>query len=216
MIDSIDDFRRRLSEIDILITYARSNQHSLDKYKLFNKMAVVLLCSHFEMFVEAFIAEHVDLLKACYDSITMPQYMKDNFINDTFKAYKNVPQPSKKQRPLRALFLLHGDKHLDMKVLNDLVLDVKYGFGKHGQDITDKLFKKFGFAEFVSTQTYREVFSKINSSIAIRNNIIHEGSASTVSHNDVIDYKNSYLQFVDMLEKYVIDNQVIYYGRIVY
>ena len=57
MIDSIDAFKERIEEIDILLTYARNNQRTLDKYKLFNKTAVVLLCTHFEVFVESFVAE---------------------------------------------------------------------------------------------------------------------------------------------------------------
>lgn len=41
MIDSVDAFKERIKEIDILLTYARNNQRTLDKYKLFNKTAVV-------------------------------------------------------------------------------------------------------------------------------------------------------------------------------
>lgn len=140
MIGSVDDFKRRLSEIEILITYARNNQRTLDKYKLFNKTAIVLLCSHFEVFVETFIAEHVDVLKSSYNSTTLPQYMKDNYIDDTVKAYKDNPQPSKKQKPLKALFQLHSSSAVSMSSLNDLMLEIKYGFGKHGQGETDKLF----------------------------------------------------------------------------
>lgn len=216
MIGSVDDFKGRLNEIDILIVYAKNNQHSLDKYKLFNKTAIVLLCSHFEVFVEALLAEHVDCLKVCYNSVTMPQYMKDNFIDDTFKAYKDVPQPSKKQRPLKALFQLHGSSPLSMSSLNDLLLEIKFGFGKHGQTETDKLFRKFGFGDYVNTVTYQDSFRKINSAISIRNNIIHEGSAPTLSHVDVVDYKSSFLKFAEGIEQHILNNQLSYYGKIVY
>lgn len=216
MIGSVDDFKSRLSEIDTLISYARNNQRTLDKYKLFNKTAIVLLCSHFEVFVEAFIAEHVDMLKACYNSSTLPQYMKDNFIDDTFKAYKDCPQPSKKQRPLKALFQLHGNTAVSMASLNDLMLEIKYGFGKHGQGETDKLFNRFGFTDFVNTTLYQDSFRKINSAISIRNNIIHEGSAPTLSHADVVDYKDCFLNFAEGLELHVISKQIDYYGKVVY
>lgn len=216
MIGSVDDFKNRLKEIDILIIYAQNNQRSIDKYKLFNKTAIVLLCSHFEVFVEAFLAEHVDCLKACYNSVTMPQYMKDNFIDDTFKAYKDIPQPSKKQRPLKALFQLHGNSPISMSALNDLLLEIKYGFGKHGQAETDKLFKKFGFDVFVNSAIYQDAFRKINSAISIRNNIIHEGSAPTLSHTDVVDYKKWFLRFANGLEQHVLSSQANYYGKVVY
>lgn len=216
MIGSVDDFKNRLKEIDILIAYAQNNQRSLDKYKLFNKTAIVLLCSHFEVFVEAFMAEHVDCLKICYNSVTMPQYMKDNFIDDTFKAYKEVSQPSKKQRPLKALFQLHGNSPISMSTLNDLLLEIKYGFGKHGQSETDKLFKKFGFGVFVNTTIYQDAFRKINSAISIRNNIIHEGSAPTLSHADVVDYKEWFIRFANGLEEHVVSNQANYYGKVIY
>lgn len=216
MVGSVDDFKNRLKEIDTLIAYAKANTRSLDKYKLFNKTAIVLLCTHFEVFVEAFLAEHVDVLKSCYNSLTMPQYMKDNFIDDTFKAYKEVPQPSKKPKPLKALFQLHGSNPLNMMALSDLMLEIKYGFGKHGQTETDKLFKKFGFGDFVKTATYQDSFRKINSAIAIRNNIIHEGSAPTLSHANVIDYKECFLRFAEELENHLISEQAYYYGRVVY
>lgn len=78
MIESIVDFKNNLKEIDILASYSQANRESVEKYKLFNKTAIVLLCSHFETFVEAFISEHVDALKSCYNNGNIPQYMKDN------------------------------------------------------------------------------------------------------------------------------------------
>lgn len=216
MIDSVDAFKERIKEIDILLTYARNNQRTLDKYKLFNKTAVVLLCTHFEVFVESFIAEHVDVLRICYKSDTIPQYMKDNYINDTIKSLKDLACPSKKAKPLRALFRLHDSKVLDMSAISDLEIDMKYSFGKHGQDDTAKLFRKFGFAAFVDSPAFKAPFRNINSAINIRNNIIHEGSAPNLSHNDVIMYKNDFLKFATDLELHVLANQENYYGKVYY
>lgn len=216
MIASADDFRGKLSEIDVLIKYARTNQRSLDKYKLFIKISIVLMCSHFEVFVEAFLAEHIDVLKKCYNSKNLPQYMKDNYINDTLTYYKKIASPSKKQLPLKALFLLHGDTAMSMNSLNNLILDVKYGFGKHGQEETSRLLKKFGFERFVNSSDYQEAFNEINSAISIRNNIIHEGTAPTLSLEDVIKYKNGFLKFANSWEQFVISKQNEYYGRVVY
>ena len=216
MIDSVDAFKDRIKEIDILLTYARNNQRTLDKYKLFNKTAVVLLCTHFEVFVESFIADHVDALKRCYKSDTIPQYMKDNYINDTIKSLKDLACPSKKAKPLRALFRLHDSKVLDMSAISDLEIDMKYSFGKHGQDDTAKLFRKFGFAAFVDSPAFKAPFRNINSAINIRNNIIHEGSAPNLSHNDVIMYKNDFLKFAGDLELHVLANQENYYGKVYY
>lgn len=213
MIVSVDDFKNRLSEIDTLINYARANQHVLDKYKLFNKTAIVLLCSHFEVFVEAFISEHVDVLKACYQSGNLPQYMKDNYINDTIKALKELSVPSRKQKPLKALFRLHDSMSVSMNTIADLVLDMKYSFGKHGQEDTERLFRKFGFGSFVSTTSFQNPFKKINSAIYIRNNIIHEGTAPTLTHVDLGTYKDEFLKFADELEQHVLNNQVAYYGK---
>lgn len=216
MIDSVDAFKERIKEIDVLLVYARSNQRTLDKYKLFNKTAVVLLCTHFEVFVESFIAEHVDALRLCYKSDTIPQYMKDNYINDTIKSLKDLACPSKKAKPLRALFRLHDSKVLDMSAISDLEIDMKYSFGKHGQDDTAKLFRKFGFAAFVDSPAFKVPFRNINSAINIRNNIIHEGSAPNLSHNDVIMYKNDFLKFAGDLESHVLANQEKYYGKVYY
>lgn len=216
MIDSVDSFKERIKEIDILLTYARNNQRTLDKYKLFIKTAVVLLCTHFEVFVESFMAEHVDVLRACYKSDTIPQYMKDNYVNDTIRALRDLPVPSKKTKPLRALFRLHDSKVLEMTAISDLEIDMKYSFGKHGQEDTERLFCKFGFATFVDSPSFRDPFRNINSAINIRNNIIHEGSAPNLSHNDVIMYKNDFLKFATDLELHVLTNQEKYYGKVYY
>lgn len=216
MIVSIDDFKRQLAEIDTLVAYARANQRALDKYKLFNKSAIVLLCSHFEVFVEAFISEHVDVMRACYKSGTLPQYMKDNYINDTIKALKNLQKPSMKQKTLKALFRLHDSVSINMSAIADLELDMKYSFGKHGQEDTERLFRKFGFETFVTSLEFQEPFRKINSAINIRNHIIHEGSAPSLSHEDLIKYKKEFLKFADGLEQHVLKNQTAYYGRIYY
>lgn len=216
MIDSVDAFKERIKEIDILLTYARNNQRTLDKYKLFIKTAVVLLCTHFEVFVESFMAEHVDVLRACYKSDTIPQYMKDNYVNDTIRALRDLPVPSKKTKPLRALFRLHDSKVLEMTAISDLEIDMKYSFGKHGQEDTERLFCKFGFATFVDSPSFRDPFRNINSAINIRNNIIHEGSAPNLSHNDVIMYKNDFLKFATDLELHVLANQEKYYGKVYY
>ena len=216
MIGSIDDFKRRLVEIDTLIGYARANQRALDKYQLFNKSAIVLLCSHFEVFVEAFIAEHVDALKSSYRSSSLPQYMKDNYINDTIKVLKNLDKPSKKQKPLKALFQLHDSVSIAMTAIRDLELDMKYSFGKHGQEDTEKLFKKFGFENFVNSTAFQDPFIKINSAIYIRNNIIHEGSAPSLTHVSLATYKDEFLNFANNLEQYVLNNQMTYYGMELY
>lgn len=216
MISSIDDFKIHLLEVEILISYARSNKHSLDKYKLFNKLSIVMLCTHFETFVESFVEEHVDVLKNCYQSSNLPQYMKDNYINDTVKTLKILSNPLQKQKSLKALFLLHDSVSTDMRKIKDLELNMKYSYGKHGQKDTERIFKKFGFENFVNTDSFQEAFKKINSAISIRNNIIHEGSAPTLSHADVILYKQEFIKFADELEKHILANQNTYYGKIYY
>ena len=219
MIESIVDFKKNLEEIDILASYSRINRKSIEKYKLFNKTAIVLLCSHFETFVEAFISEHVDALRACYNSGNIPQNMKDNYINDTIKSLKGLAEPSKHKKSLdalNALFKLHDSVHVEMSNLNNLELDMRYSFGHHGQDETERLFKKFGFKAFVESEDFKEPFQKINSAISIRNNIIHEGSAPTLSYEDLKNYKNAFLQFADGLQKHIITNQELYYGMVFY
>lgn len=213
MMDSVDAYKNRMKEIDILLIYANKNQRSIDKYKLFNKTAIVLLCTNFEVFVEAFIAEHVDVLRECYMNDTIPQYMKDNYVNDTIRSLKDIATPSKKNKLLKALFRLHDSKITDMKHISDLKIDMKYSFGKHGQEETARLFRKFGFGDFVDSSSFKDPFININSAINIRNNIIHEGSAPTLSHNDVIKYKRDFLKFVNELESHVVNNQQKYYGK---
>ena len=214
--DSINDFKNNLKEVDILMSYSRVNKKSLDKYKLFNKMAIVLLCCHFESFIEAFISEHVDMLKACYNSGNIPQYMKDNYVNDAFETLKNRSKPSSDKKTLNALFKLHDSAIVDMSNLNDLKLDMKYSFGKHGQEETEKIFNKFGLNSFVASVEFKTSFKVINSAISIRNNIIHEGSAPTLSYEDLSRYVSNFLKFADGLYNHIMKNQKQYYGKIIY
>ena len=216
MIESIDDFKSRLVEVDTLVSYARVNAKVVEKYKLFNKTAIIMLCSHFEVFVEAFISEHVDVLKKCYKSDNLPQYMKDNYINDTIKGLKDLAFPSRKMRPLNALFRLHDSVSINMTAIGDLELDMKYAFGKHGQEETEKLFKKFGFGALVNSSSFQDPFRKMNSAISIRNNIIHEGSAPSLTHIDVNDFKQEFLRFANELEQYVLTNQMALYSQAYY
>ena len=103
-----------------------------------------------------------------------------------------------------------------MNSIMDLVLDMKYAFGKHGQEETEKLFKKFGFKSFVDSPGFQDNFKMINSAINIRNNIIHEGSAPTLSIDDLKKYKNVFLSFADSLEQFVLSSQVTLYDKIYY
>lgn len=68
----------------------------------------------------------------------------------------------------------------------------------------------------MNTALYQNSFRKINSAISIRNNIIHEGSAPTLSHADVIDYKNCFMKSAEGLEQHVLSKQVDYYGKVAY
>lgn len=56
--DSIDQIRQNMSEVDMLLNYASQNANDVQKYQLFNKAAVVLLSTKFEVFLEDFIDEH--------------------------------------------------------------------------------------------------------------------------------------------------------------
>lgn len=216
MIQSVEDFRNNLREIDLLLSYARAKEKDITEYKLFNKVAIVLLCSHFEVLVESFIAEHAENIKLSYNTLTLPQYMKDNYINDTVKSLKDHPTPSKKKKPLKALFQLHSKDAVPVSSLSDLVLDMKFSFGKHGQEQVEKLLTKFGLGQFVTSPEFKRAFRDINSAIAIRHNIIHEGNTPSLTHIDIENYKNTLLTFASALEDHMFANQHIYYGRNVY
>lgn len=53
--DSIDQIRQNMSEVDMLLNYASQNANDVQIYQLFNKTAVVLLSTKFEVFLEDFI-----------------------------------------------------------------------------------------------------------------------------------------------------------------
>lgn len=50
--ESIDNIRTSLNEIDVLLDYASQNTETIFKYQLFNKVSIVLLSTKLEVFIE--------------------------------------------------------------------------------------------------------------------------------------------------------------------
>lgn len=53
--ESIDNIRISLSEIDVLLDYASQNIGTISKYQLFNKVSIVLLSTKLEVLLKNFL-----------------------------------------------------------------------------------------------------------------------------------------------------------------
>ena len=93
---------------------------------------------------------------------------------------------------------------------------MRFSIGKHGQKETERIFTKFGLKSFIESSSFISAFGTINSAVAMRNNIIHEGSTPSLTHVDVENYKDAFLEFSSALENHMILNQRLYYGKNIY
>ena len=78
--DSIDQIRNNIVEVDMLLDYASNNTEDIKRYQMFIKASVVLLSTKFEVFLEEFIDEHSRLVLAGHTNATISTELKNKYI----------------------------------------------------------------------------------------------------------------------------------------
>lgn len=211
--DSIDDFRKRLKEIDILVCYARHNAKDITKYQIFNKVAIILLITKFEVFVESFMDEHSRKVLEQHTNMTFPMSVKGHYIETAIARAYEKKTVDKKEEIIKNLLCLYSSKEEKLLSLIGIRPKLTFSLGKHGQNELEEMFKCHGMERFIKSSEVLPLLEKINSMIAIRNNIIHEDATPSLTHIDVEQYQQALIKLIDLLEKDIKQNAQEYYNK---
>ncbi|WDF65048.1 HEPN domain-containing protein [Flavobacterium sp. KACC 22763] len=195
--ESVNDFREALKEIHILIENAISSIDDNLQYRTFNKSSIVLLCGKFESFLECFLDEFGYYILNNFSNKKLESYIKNHLIDVLIKELEIKKNNNEKREEVLMKFVkILGVEEV---LCNEFNLDTKFSYGKHGQSEVTKLLKKFGFNEFADSEENKIFYEKFNSLNNIRNNILHQDSTPSLTHQDVISYQNIIINFVENL-----------------
>lgn len=211
--ESISQFDSSLLEIDVLLEYAKRNTKEVCKYQMFIKSSIVLLMTKFEVFIENFLDEHSERARKGHDSNSYPQELKYQLSNNAANQILETNKYSQKKKIVDELRVLFSDSPESLKSIKIIKPDVKFNYGKHGQKEIERLFGINGLQSFIEQENIQSILKDINSCINIRNNIIHQDAAPSITHGDVARYKNSISQFKAELEKEIEVNKKFYYNE---
>ncbi|MBA5792631.1 hypothetical protein H1R17_01175 [Flavobacterium sp. xlx-214] len=194
---SFDDFNEALKEIQVLLDNAIMVESDMLKYGTFNKASIVLLCGKFESFIESFLEEYCYEIISNYTNAKLEENIKhhltDVLISELEKKKNNK---TKRVEVISKFNKLYGDNEI---LCNDYPIDCKFSYGKHGEGEVKKLLKRFGFETFAESEENKVFFEKFNSLNYLRNNILHEDSTPSLTHNDVELHINLILEFISNL-----------------
>ena len=212
--DSLSDFLRTLEEVDILLSSAEECIHEETKYAAYNKSALLLLSGKFENFVETITEQYVFLVnKLNLRSSLLPEEMRLHhtyaIIDKLSKKSKNSSQSDEVKRMLSEI----GSIWVSDTNFNQLNIDCKFAYGKHGESELVKLFKPIGIKDvFLEVEVFipdsnsddfsaekRKVDFKgiFNSVMNMRNNILHQDASPSLTDKSIREYKLSFQSFAE-------------------
>lgn len=211
--DSIDQIRQNMSEVDMLLNYASQNANDVQKYQLFNKTAVVLLSTKFEVFLEDFIDEHSRKILNGHTNTSLPTDLKNSYVDSTFAKVSDISDRRKKIQYMRLLMKLFNSNEETISTLSPIRPSLKFAFGKHGQKEIEKMFERHGLKNFIKSVDAQNALRMMNSLFSIRNNVIHEDASPALTHQTIQDHRDNIMNFVDLIEKELLANHFAYYNH---
>lgn len=211
--DSIDEFQDRLKEIDSLVRYARRCNKDISEYQMFNKIAIVLMITKFEVFVENFIDEHSRKVLEQHTSKTILDSIRESYVKEIVaSAYMNK-KIKKKEDIVKNLLCLYGPTENNLLSLMKFRPKLAFNMGKHGQKELESIFICHGMESFIKSREVSHLLESINSLIDIRNNIVHTDATPSLTDVDVIRYKQCLVDFADLLAEHIMKNAKMYYNE---
>lgn len=211
--DSIDHLRESMSEIDTILSYASHNTANIEKYQMFNKIAIVLLSTKFEVFIEEFIEEHSMKTINGHTNTTLPVALRNAYIDTAVEKTDNVKSRADKNSYLQSLLKLMGNDGASISGISNIRPSVKFNYGKHGQKEIEAIFDRHGMGAFIKSVQPQACLAMLNSLIAIRNNVIHQDASPGLTHQTIKDHKDNVLSFVGLVEVDVNTNKSLYYNE---
>lgn len=212
--DSIDTFTDSLAEVDTLLEYAKKNTKTSGRYQLFNKIAIILLVTKFEVFIENFFEEHLTRQLNGLTKDTFPEQMRYAYLESAIGKMNEFGQKTNKKDPLaKELSKLYQPASGDLSGIKTIAPSTNFPNGKHGQKDMNRLFENHGLKGFISRAEIVSLYSQINSCIGIRNSVIHQDAAPTLTHQDVQKHKKTMQDFANLLATDVETNKSSYYNE---
>lgn len=212
--DSIDHIRESMTEIDTILSYASHNTTNVEKYQLFNKIAIVLLSTKFEAFIEEFIEEHSGKTIQGHTNTTFPSSLKNSYMDTAIEKASIVKSRTEKNAYLQSLYKLMGNDGSKVSYITNIRPSVKFSYGKHGQKEIEAIFARHGMGAFIKTAQPQTCLTMLNSMIAIRNNVIHQDATPGITHQTIKDHKDNVIVFVGLIESDVKANKLEYYNEV--
>lgn len=211
--DSINGLRASVKEINTILKYAAMNTSNITKYQMFNKIAVVFLSTKFEVFIEDFMEEHSLKILQGHKNTTMPNNLKNSFVDTAVEYMASVKNRGKKNDYLSSLIKLVKNDGDSINDIANIRPATKFNYGKHGQKEVEAIFVRYGLEAFIRSPKVQNCLTMFNSLIAIRNNVIHQDASPSLTHQTIKGHMDNIMKFVDMLETDITDNKLMYYNK---
>ena len=211
--DSIDQIRNNIGEVDMLLDYASNNTGNIKQYQMFIKASVVLLSTKFEVFLEEFIDEHSRMVLAGHTNATISTELKNKYIDTAVDMVRETNNRTKKNQYLSMVSKLLTNSGESISTFSSIRPSTKFSFGKHGQKEIEALFERHGLKTFITSEPIRNSLQIMNSLFSIRNNVIHEDASPTLTHQTINDHKDNIMHFVDLLENDITVKHMAYYNN---
>lgn len=211
--ECIDRIRININEVNVLIEYAKTNIKNVSTYQLFNKIAVVLLSTKLEVFIEDFIEEHIQRQLKNHTTKTFPQDLKEKYFDRGILLISEKKKRSEKEKLFASLLTLYSGDENSIDSIMNITPSNKFSYGKHGQKEIESLFCNHGLENLIRQKETQEYLNQINSLIAIRNNVIHQDATPSLTHNTIETHVRNILDFTSFIEKDIVHNKKTYYNE---
>lgn len=211
--DSIDQIRSNISEINIILDYAQQNQDDIQRYQMFNKVAVVLLCTKFEVFLEEFMEEHSRMVVQGHTNTSMPAKLKEIYIDTAVSQASGVKNKTVRSGILQSLMVLLKNDGSTLSSIMNIRPSAKFAYGKHGQKEIESMFDRHGLGAFIKTAAAQSDLRLMNSLFSIRNNVIHEDASPGLTHQTIEGHRDNIIHFVGLVESDIVANHQTYYNQ---
>ena len=212
--DSINTFTDSLAEVDTLLEYAKKHTRTPEKYQLFNKIAIILLVTKFEVFIENFFEEHLNRQLNSHTKDTFPEKMRYTYLESAISKMNEFGQKTHKKDPLaKELSKLYQSSGGNLSSIRMIAPSTNFPNGKHRQKDMNRLFESHGLEGFILRADIVSLFSQINSCFGIRNSVIHQDAAPALTHQEVQKHKNTMLDFAYLLAADIEMNKSAYYNE---
>lgn len=211
--DSIVQIRSNITEINTILDYSQQNQMDIQKYQMFNKVAVVLLCTKFEVFLEEFMDEHSRMVVQGHTNTSFPSKLRDTYIDMAVNSASGVKNKSIRNSYLQSLMTLLKNDGSPISSAMNIRPSTKFAYGKHGQKEIESMFERHGLGSFIMTTDAQNDLRMMNSLFSIRNNVIHEDASPGLTHQTIEAHRDNIMHFVGLLEADITANHRVYYNH---